>query len=184
MPAVQLHPGEKIIFQGHPSWRAIMGFYIKGIIAALVIGAIIDLVGVGTASAVLIGIILIGLTVLAGFIRRWATVYTITNRRLNIKRGIISRDIQETRLERVQNVNYHQSVYQRLLYIGDVEFDTAGSDESNFFFYGVAEPAEVVHQVDVATGADAAGPQGLGQAAPAAREDSTSDAADDAPSFS
>jgi len=35
--------------------------------------------------------------------------------------------------------------------IGDVQFDTAGTDESNFVFAGVAQPEEVVEQVDRAT---------------------------------
>ena len=95
---------------------------------------------------------MIALTVLVGFVKRVATTYTITNRRLNIKRGIISREIQETRLERVQNVNYRQSVYQRLMQIGDVDFDTAATDDYNFVFVGVADPADVVHSVDQATG--------------------------------
>ena len=72
-------------------------------------------------------------------------------RRLHIKRGIISRTIQETRLERVQNVNYSQTVVQRMLQIGDVDFDTAAGDDYNFVFSGVAEPADVVHMVDSAT---------------------------------
>ena len=109
---------------------------------------------------------MIALTVLIGFVKRVATTYTITNRRLNIKRGIVSREIQETRLERVQNVNYRQSVYQRLMQIGDVDFDTAATDDYNFVFVGVADPADVVHSVDQATGAGAAGTHGLGEAQP------------------
>ena len=81
-----------------------------------------------------------------------ATTYTITDRRLNIKRGIISKEVQETRLERVQNVNYRQIVYQRLMQIGDVDFDTAATDDYNFVFAGVADPGDVVHKVDQATG--------------------------------
>ena len=72
----------------------------------------------------------------------------------------------ETRLERVQNVNYSQSVYQRLMQIGDVDFDTAAGDDYNFIFYGVADPGDVVHRVDQATGANAAGSHGLGEAQP------------------
>ena len=101
-----------------------------------------------------------------GFVKRVATSYTITNRRLHIKRGIVSRTIQETRLERVQNVNYQQSVLQRALQIGDVDFDTAAGDDYNFVFAGVANPGEVVHSVDEATGVNAAGTQGLGEAQP------------------
>ena len=41
--------------------------------------------------------------------------------------------------------------------IGDVDFDTAATDDYNFVFAGVADPDDVVHRVDQATGAAAAG---------------------------
>lgn len=166
MTSLNLSAGEKVIFEGHPSWRAILGFYLKGIAIAAVIGVIARLLDVSTATVFLIVLVLIALTVLIGFVKRVATTYTITDRRLNIKRGIISREIQETRLERVQNVNYRQSVYQRLMQIGDVDFDTAATDDYNFVFAGVADPGDVVHQVDQATGTATAGAHGLGQAQP------------------
>jgi membrane protein YdbS with pleckstrin-like domain len=110
-------------------------------------------------------------TLLVGFIRRVTTSYTITNRRLHIRRGIVSREIQETRLERVQNVNYRQGFFQRILQIGDVDFDTAGGGDYDFTFAGVAQPEEVVERVDQATGAASAGTHGLGEAqAPAPAE--------------
>ena len=42
---LNLSPGEQVIFEGHPSWRAILGFYLKGILVAVVIGVIAKLVG-------------------------------------------------------------------------------------------------------------------------------------------
>jgi uncharacterized membrane protein YdbT with pleckstrin-like domain len=156
---VDLQPGERVIYEGHPSWRAIVGFYLKGILAAVVLGAIAYLAD-GTGLALLVCAVIVGLTLLAGFVKRVATTYTISDRRLNIKRGIVARKVQETRLERVQNVNFQQSVYQRLMQIGDVDFDTAAGDDYNFVFAGVAEPEEVVEQVDRATGAG--GDSGLG----------------------
>jgi uncharacterized membrane protein YdbT with pleckstrin-like domain len=164
--ALNLSPGEQVIFQGHPSWRAILGFYLKGILIAAIVGVIAKLFDAGSGTVFLIVLVLVALTVLIGFVKRVATTYTITDRRLNIKRGIISREIQETRLERVQNVNYRQSVYQRLMQIGDVDFDTAAGDDYNFIFAGVADPGDVVHRVDQATGANAAGSHGLGEAQP------------------
>jgi uncharacterized membrane protein YdbT with pleckstrin-like domain len=168
MAGLNLSPGEQVIFEGHPSWRAILGFYLKGILLAAVVGVIARLFDVSGATVFLIVLIIIGLTILIGFVKRVATTYTITSRRLNIKRGIVSREIQETRLERVQNVNYRQTVYQRVMQIGDVDFDTAATDDYNFVFAGVAEPGDVVHSVDQATGASAAGSHGLGQAQPPA----------------
>lgn len=164
--SLNLSPGERVIFQGHPSWRAILGFYLKGILVAAIAGVLVKLFGAGSGTVFLVVLVIVALTVLIGFVKRVATTYTITDRRLNIKRGIVSREVQETRLERVQNVNYRQSVYQRVMQIGDVDFDTAATDDYNFVFAGVADPADVVHNVDQATGASASGTHGLGEAQP------------------
>jgi uncharacterized membrane protein YdbT with pleckstrin-like domain len=147
---VDLQAGEKVIYQGHPSWRAILGFYLKGALVgagAGVLAGLIDSTGLG----ILTFAVIFGVTIIAGFIKRVATVYTITDRRLNIKIGIVSRKVQETRLQRVQNVNFNQGVYERIMQIGDVEFTTAGTDESNFVFAGVGQPEQVVHNVVRAT---------------------------------
>jgi membrane protein YdbS with pleckstrin-like domain len=174
LPGVSLNlsSGEQVIFQGHPSWRAILGFYLKGVLVAVVLGVIAKLIWDNWTAFVVI-LAVIAVTVLVGFVKRVATTYTITNRRLNIKRGIVSREIQETRLERVQNVNYRQSVFQRVMQIGDVDFDTAATDDYNFVFYGVADPGEVVHRVDQATGAGFAGSHGLGEAQSPGSEEHT-----------
>ena len=164
--APKLHPGEQVLYEGHPSWRAILDFYVKGILATAVVCLLIALatgtIGDETDKGLVSIVALVGVaaTILVGFVKRVATSYTITNRRLHIKRGIVSRTIQETRLERVQNVNYQQSVLQRALQIGDVDFDTAAGDDYNFIFEGVGDPADVVHMVDQATGVIS--PDGLG----------------------
>jgi uncharacterized membrane protein YdbT with pleckstrin-like domain len=164
--ALDLSPGERVIFQGHPSWRAILGFYLKGILVAAILGVLFKLFAASSGTVFLVVLVVIVLTVVIGFVKRVATTYTITDRRLNIRRGIVSREVQETRLERVQNVNYKQSVYQRIMQIGDVDFDTAAGDDYNFVFVGVADPSDVVHSVDQATGANAAGTHGLGEPQP------------------
>ena len=159
--APKLQPGERVLYEGHPSWRAILDFYLKGILLTAVICAIFQFITDETGTTSLLAIVGVSLTILVGFVRRVATNYTITDRRLHIKRGIVSRTIQETRLERVQNVNYEQGVFQRILQIGDIDFDTAAGDDYNFIFAGVAEPADVIQKVDQATHAADGG--GLGQ---------------------
>ena len=166
--SVNLSPGEQVIFEGHPSWRGIMAFYLKGLFIAVIVGAVLALItnltgDTNTALVFFVVLAILGITVLAGFIKRVATTYTITNRRLNIKRGIVSREIQETRLERVQNVNYNQTIFQRMLNVGDVDFDTAAGDDYNFIFAAVSDPADVVTKVDQATHTGAAGSHGLGE---------------------
>lgn len=161
--AFNLGPGEQIVFEGHPSWRAILDFYIKGILITGLLAALVVLWGktigdeVNDSAVVIVLLVGAAVTALAGFLRRVSTRYTITNRRLHIKHGIVSREVQETRLNRVQDVSYSQSILQRLLHIGDVDFDTASNDPTDFVFAGVADPAGVVESVHRVTGSDDTG---------------------------
>jgi len=151
-----MQPGldETIIFDGHPSWRSVLGIYIKGDLLALAVGAALWFAispEVGIAAGVAISL----LAVLVGFVRRRATRYVITNQRLYIRRGLLSRYEQQTRLERVQDVSTRQSFFERILQIGTVDFDTAGDEAEDFRFAGVDDPREVVRAVDAAQSGDA-----------------------------
>jgi uncharacterized membrane protein YdbT with pleckstrin-like domain len=154
---MDLAPGEHLLFSGHPSWRSILGFYIKGVLIAIVAGAIAAGVTRAADDHVKWGIVAIAvvvlfvLTVIVGFLKRIGTTYTISNQRLSIQRGILSRDRQEAQLDRVQNVNTRQSILQRVLQVGTVEFDTAGSGEDyDFAFTGVADPEDISKTVHLA----------------------------------
>jgi uncharacterized membrane protein YdbT with pleckstrin-like domain len=160
---MDLHPGEEIVFEGRPVWRSILSFYIFGLVGSIVIGVIVALVA-STAVGVAVFLVLFALDVLIGFIRRVSTQYTITSQRLRIQRGILSKHVQQTRIERVQNVNTSQTFVSRLLRVGTVDFDTAGTDDSDFTFIGVGNPHEVVEAVDKAqreASAAATRPDGL-----------------------
>jgi uncharacterized membrane protein YdbT with pleckstrin-like domain len=146
--------GEQVFFHGHPSWRSILGFYLLGVLAAVAAGVIAGLITDVAVNHVQAGWVAVAvLAVLAailfaGFIRRLATTYTITSRRLTIRSGLLTRELHETRLERVQNVNCTRSLLQRMLRIGTVDFDTAASAEYDFKFRGVDNPEGIVRTVD------------------------------------
>jgi len=144
---MDLHPGEDVVFEGHPSWRALLVFYLSGLVGSIVIGAIVA-IATDVFIGVLAGVVLIVLVLVVGFVRRMATTYMVSNQRLYIRRGILSKRVQQTRIDRVQNVNTDQSVMERILRVGTVDFDTAGSDDSDFQFVGLASPDRVVAAVD------------------------------------
>jgi uncharacterized membrane protein YdbT with pleckstrin-like domain len=144
---MELGPGERELFSGHPSLRAAPGYVLKGLLIAAVVGLIVVLIA-DTAAGVGAGVVVFAIVLVAGFLIRIATTYTITNHRLHIKRGIVARRTQEARLERVQNVNTEQGVLDRILQVGTVDFDTAGTTDSDFSFHGVSQPEKVVSAVD------------------------------------
>jgi uncharacterized membrane protein YdbT with pleckstrin-like domain len=146
---MDLHPGEEIVFEGHPSWRGVLSFYLKGLAIAVAIGLILffavsDGAGIGAFAAVMVVVILVGL------VKRMATRYVISTERLNIRTGILSKHVQQTNIDRVQNVNTEQTFLDRVLRVGAVDFDTAGTDDSDFTFRGVANPSGIVAAVDQA----------------------------------
>jgi len=147
LPTVELHPGEVVVFEGHPSWRAVLSFYIGGVFGAIVI-AVIVAIAASVPLGVAVGVVLIVLVLVVGIIRRWATDYMVSNQRLYIRRGILAKHVQQTRVDRIQNVNTNQSIRERILRVGTVDFDTAGTEDSDFRFVGIANPARVAEAVD------------------------------------
>ncbi|WP_254864660.1 PH domain-containing protein [Halovivax gelatinilyticus] len=68
------------------------------------------------------------------------TRYVLTNEQLYAKRGVVSRDVTQLSLERVQNTTRRQSVAGRLLGYGDISVYTAGSGEPEVTFDRVPDP--------------------------------------------
>jgi uncharacterized membrane protein YdbT with pleckstrin-like domain len=153
---VNPEPGENVFFHGHPSWRSMLAFYLRGLAVAIVAGVIAGLVTRAAHGSVQVGwvaaavLVVFVVVLIWGLIRRIATTYTITNRRLTIRSGLLSREMHECRLERVQNVNSRQRVLERMLGIGTVDFDTAAGAAYDFTFRGVEDPGGIVRTVNTA----------------------------------
>ena len=146
---MDLSPGESVIFQGRPSWRSILSFYILGLIGAAAGGVIVGFAtgtsGVGAA----VGGGLFVIVLIAGWLKRVFTKYTITTRRLRVQRGVVRRQIQETRVDRLQDHSITQNILERILRVGTIDFDTAGGEQGDMFrFEGVNNPEGIVLQID------------------------------------
>jgi uncharacterized membrane protein YdbT with pleckstrin-like domain len=153
---VDPEPDEQVFFHGHPSWRSMLAFYVRGLIVAILAGVIAGIVTRITEHSVEVpwvsaAVLVVFVVVLAwGLVRRIATTYTITNRRLTIRSGLLSRELHECRLERVQNVSTRQRLLERMLGIGTVDFDTAAGAAYDFSFRGVEDPGGIVRTVNAA----------------------------------
>jgi uncharacterized membrane protein YdbT with pleckstrin-like domain len=125
----------------------VLSFYISGVVGAAVVGVVVAL-AVSVVAGVPAAVAVFAVVLVVGFVKRVATTYMVSNQRLYIRRGILSKNVQQTRIDRVQNVNTNQSLMQRILSVGTVDFDTAGTDDSEFRFVGIADPGRVVDAVD------------------------------------
>lgn len=70
------------------------------------------------------------------------TRYVITTEELYEKRGVISRDVTQFRLDRIQNTTMQQSVLGRVFGYGDLTVYTAGSGDPELTFSQVPDPSE------------------------------------------
>jgi uncharacterized membrane protein YdbT with pleckstrin-like domain len=161
---------EQVIYEGRPSWRSILGFYITGLVGVAVAAAI-EFFASGAGIAAAAGGAVLVILLIVGWLKRIATRYAITDRRLRIQRGILSRKTEEARVDRVQNVSVSQSFLERILQVGTVDFDTASNRPDDLFqFRGIADPSEIVRLVDRAqhvetASADPASPDQQGEPA-------------------
>jgi uncharacterized membrane protein YdbT with pleckstrin-like domain len=150
---MEMMGSEAVIWEGHPTWRATLSFHIRGFIITLGLFFLIVLVkwlGVGVTSVIPAGVLVVGiaLTIAAGWIHRFFTQYTITTKRLSIRRGILSKTESSTNVDRIQNITVKQSPVDRIMKVGSIDFDTAGDESSDrFSFIGVNRPQDLREQI-------------------------------------
>jgi uncharacterized membrane protein YdbT with pleckstrin-like domain len=97
--------------------------------AALIFGGIV----LGTVINPSIGAVLLGFGVLSlagAWLRQWAGEFAVTNRRVIVKLGFISRRTIEINLSKVESVEVNQDIFGRLFNYGTITvIGTGGTHE-------------------------------------------------------
>lgn len=150
---MDLLTGESIIWQGRQSWRSQVSFDLQWGLVALVpflIWVVAKLAGQDWSATIFVSITIVLLVAVffVGWFRRLGVLYTITDRRIVERQGILRRDERSAHIDRVQNVNVRQGVVERILGIGTVEIETAGNDEADIYMRGVSDPIGIRQQMD------------------------------------
>ena len=144
---------ESVIWEGHPTWRATLSFHVKGFLltlAAVLVVVLLDWAGVAISVLIPIAVLLVGIaiTIAVGWVHRFFTQYTITTKRLQTRKGILSKTESSTNVDRIQNITVHQSPVDRILKVGSIDFDTASDDASDrFSFIGVNGPQDLRERI-------------------------------------
>jgi len=74
---------------------------------------------------------------------KWRTTYfVVTSHRLIYRQGVVSRNGVEIPLERVNNVNFKQTIFERFLGVGDLLIESGGQDGQQTFT-DIAQPEKV-----------------------------------------
>jgi uncharacterized membrane protein YdbT with pleckstrin-like domain len=144
--------------------------------AALVAGIVLLAVSPSTVSGhdlaqvkLLIGLglaLVVGATFLVRWVQWRCLTYMLTDHRIVVRRGILSRFTESIALDRVQDSSVRQRLLARVLQFGDVEIESAGRDGSEILHH-IADPAGFSNDLLLAIEARRTG-QPFGGAAPAA----------------
>lgn len=140
---VELTGDEDLVWMGHPSWYALsgsIGLTVVLVIAGIAILALVSLpLGWIGAGLVLVGV----LVAVAGSVRRRSVTYVITDEEVYTKTGFLSRQVDNLRLDRIQNTGFDQSILERIFSYGDVRVETAGTGETEIVLRAVSNPGRV-----------------------------------------
>ena len=137
-PKKNLNANETIALDMHPHWWyfAEAAFSLLG---SIVLGIVV-LTREGDSSLLKAGqVVALALTVgtalwlLVRYLKWITTNFVITSHRLIFRQGVVAKSGIEIPLERVNNVNFSQSVFERVLGAGDLLIESGGEDGQQRF---------------------------------------------------
>jgi uncharacterized membrane protein YdbT with pleckstrin-like domain len=181
-PTKLLNPYETVAVDLHPHWWYFAEAAVA-LLASIVVGVVVLVVDPdGTAGdvlrvAVLALVVISALWVLVRYLKWITTNFVITSDRLIFNEGIFAKRGIEIPLERVNNVNFSQGFFERIIGAGDLLIESGGeagqqrftdvrhpqkvknkihaemeSNEQRKFGGGAAAPIDVADQIDKLAG--------------------------------
>jgi len=127
-----------------------MAIVIPGALLAIVFLVVALWAGLATGTALIVTVVIAVVVVAWTLLETIRWKYTITNRRVFVRHGLVSVNEQTARLERVQDVTLRQSLFDRMFGVGRLDIDTAGSEGGALEFKALMEPTHVREVLDAA----------------------------------
>ena len=135
-PEDALSDDETIVTAFRPHWKLLfipMLWFLAGIVLlgfAVKVGWISGTFFLVIAAAVVVAALWL---VVRPFVDWWTTRYVLTTERLITRTGLVAKSGVEIPLENITNVNFSQSVLERMLGAGDLLIESAGSTGQSEF---------------------------------------------------
>lgn len=149
-PQKNLNDDESLILDLHPHWW----YYAPALLSTAVV-CILGLTVLtnfdGWQQTTLGSISLAAIVVAGGWlvvqVVKWRTTYfVLTSHRVIYREGVVARNGVEIPLERVNNVNFNQTIFERLIGVGDILIESGGQDGKQRFS-DIARPMTVQNEI-------------------------------------
>jgi uncharacterized membrane protein YdbT with pleckstrin-like domain len=150
-PQRLMNDNEDIVLDLHPHWW-FFGPSALGLSGSMILTLWVNSSLSGwlqTAATYLgLGIVVVCAAVLIVELVKWRTIYfVVTTDRVIYRQGVVARSGVEIPLERISNVNFKQSILERLLGVGDILVQSGGEDGEQTFG-DISRPEEVQNIVN------------------------------------
>jgi uncharacterized membrane protein YdbT with pleckstrin-like domain len=169
-PKNLLNDRESLALDLRPHWWYFSKHILTGIplLILWILDTQIDDDTVQDISSGVLGVLTIvwAIWLLLKFISWTRTYFVVTDQRVIYRTGVISRHGVEIPLERINNINFRQGIWERIIGAGDLEIQSAG-EQGTTLFENVRHPDGVQQEIyrqmesdatrDAGRGADAVG---------------------------
>ena len=138
-PERLLGDDEQVVYDLRPHWWTLVAPALLTLVIVVATSLAFTFMPAGSVQGPgRLGVQLLGLAAVAFWVLprvvRWATThFVLTTDRLIFRRGFLSRFAREIPLERVNDVTFSQSVFERLIGAGDLVIESAGEHGQTVF---------------------------------------------------
>jgi uncharacterized membrane protein YdbT with pleckstrin-like domain len=145
-----MQDGENIALDLRPHWWYFSRNIFTGIPLFIVLVVVLnaDADWISKYGGLLVGVVALlwaGWLTLKYF--KWRNTYfVVTSRRVIYRTGVLSKHGVEIPLERINNINFHQRIIDRIIGAGDLDIESAGRDGQSHFDF-IRHPDGVQHEI-------------------------------------
>ena len=146
-PRKLLNDNEEVILDLRPHW-----WFLSGPVATVVLTVALSIfLAVISANSVLLiaSLVLVVAALVWLLVRflRWTTTnFVVTTDRLVFRSGVLSKQGREIPLERVNDITFHASLFERVIGAGDLVIESAG-ERGQQMFTDIPHPMQVQNEV-------------------------------------
>ena len=135
-PRHLINEGETVALDLHPHWWYFSKHILTGIPLVIALIGVVALSGsVQTVAAWAWAILAViwAVWLLAKYAQWQYTHFVVTDDRVIFRTGLLSKHGVEIPLERINNINFHQRIFERLIGAGDLDIESAGREGQSHF---------------------------------------------------
>lgn len=135
-PRHLINEGETVALDLHPHWWYFSKHILTGIPLFIALIGVIALSGTArsvAASAWAILAVIWALWLLMKYVQWQYTHFVVTDDRVIFRTGLLAKHGVEIPLDRINNINFHQRIFERLIGAGDLDIESAGREGQSHF---------------------------------------------------